>query len=99
MISHNKSDIHTDVSIPDLHCVVNKRKEGGQGKGTGEHCDEPELDDHLEVLGDDHGRPGGGQEEVLEMLSREHPPSRFGESVGCLLPKRDIRLKIEFHHV
>ena len=49
-----------DVSIPYLHCVVNKRKEGGQGKGTGEHCDESELDDQLEVFGDDHGWPGRG---------------------------------------
>ena len=56
--------------LPDLHCVVQKGKEGSKGEGAGEHGDEPKLDDDLEILIDDHGCPGGGQEEVLKILDQ-----------------------------
>ena len=54
---------------PDFQCIVQERKEGSEGKGAGEHGNEAELDDHLQVLSDDHGGPGGGQEEVLKIIS------------------------------
>ena len=55
-------------SIPDFYSIVQECKQRCEGESNREHGYKAKLDDYLQVLIEDHGRPCRGHVQVTDVL-------------------------------